>query len=73
MMKSAKPSFVFFGSGPVAAKSLSLLAHDFIVEAVVTKPTTEQEMGWVAKGVPIYSASDKHELDVLFATEKVYF
>jgi methionyl-tRNA formyltransferase len=29
---------VFFGSGPVAAASLRLLARDFTVEAVVTKP-----------------------------------
>ncbi|HEX5744023.1 MAG TPA: formyltransferase family protein, partial [Candidatus Saccharimonadales bacterium] len=31
-------TIVFFGSGPVAAASLRLLARDFTVEAVVTKP-----------------------------------
>jgi len=31
-------TILFFGSGPVAARSLELLAQDFTVEAVVTKP-----------------------------------
>lgn len=31
-------TLVFFGSGPVAAKSLELLAENFAIEAVVTKP-----------------------------------
>lgn len=31
-------TLVFFGSGPVAAESLELLAKDFTIEAVVTKP-----------------------------------
>lgn len=33
-----KPSIVFFGSGPVAAKSLELLAEYCDIEAVITKP-----------------------------------
>lgn len=35
---SGPDSVVFFGSGPVAARSLQLLARDFTIEAVVTKP-----------------------------------
>lgn len=31
-------TIIFFGSGPVAAKSLDLLSHDFEIEAVITKP-----------------------------------
>lgn len=37
-MKKMSKTIVFFGSGPVAAASLRLLARDFEVEAVVTKP-----------------------------------
>lgn len=37
-MKKMSETIVFFGSGPVAAASLALLARDFHIEAVVTKP-----------------------------------
>ncbi len=43
-MNKDKKSLVFFGSGPVAAESLSLLIDEFEIEAVVTKPTTKSEM-----------------------------
>jgi methionyl-tRNA formyltransferase len=56
---------VFFGSGPVAAKSLELLLQDFEVEAVITKPTTEREMKAAGGDAPLYSVSNKAELDTL--------
>ncbi|MBA3758410.1 methionyl-tRNA formyltransferase [Candidatus Saccharibacteria bacterium] len=37
-MKTMSETIVFFGSGPVAAKSLELLAQNFSIEAVITKP-----------------------------------
>lgn len=37
-MKKISETIVFFGSGPVAAASLALLARDFDIEAVITKP-----------------------------------
>lgn len=67
---------VFFGSGPVAAKSLELLARDFEIEAVVTKPkpahhhgdfpvlTTAEKLG-----LKIHTVSDKAELSELIATK----
>lgn len=61
---------VFFGSGPVAAKSLELLSQDFEIEYVVTKPTTLKEMTNSANGAVVYTVSDKKELDELFATLK---
>ena len=61
---------VFFGSGPVAAESLRLLKDNFKIEAVVTKPTTKNEMGAACSGAPIFSVSDRKELDILFTTEK---
>lgn len=67
-MKNDKLSFVFFGSGPVAAESLELLATTFTIEAVVTKPTTKHEMQSAAPGATIHSVSDKKELDDLFTT-----
>lgn len=40
-----KTSIVFFGTGPVAAASLELLAESFVIEAVVTKPRPEHHRG----------------------------
>lgn len=69
-MKNENQSFVFFGSGPVAAESLRLLLQDFEIEAVITKPTTRYEMEMVANDVPIFCVSDKKELSKLFAEQK---
>lgn len=38
-------TLIFFGSGPVAAKSLELLAQNFSIEAVVTKPKPAHHRG----------------------------
>lgn len=62
---SGKLSVVFFGSGPVASKSLRLLAQDFEIEAIVTKPTTVKEMSASVKGTCVYSVNNKNELDDL--------
>ncbi len=67
-MKQMSSPIVFFGSGPVAASSLALLAQDFTIEAVVTKPTTTTEMTAVAGGAPVHAVSTKKELDALIAT-----
>jgi methionyl-tRNA formyltransferase len=56
---------IFFGSGPVAAKSLSLLLPSFEVEAIITKPKTVAEMKAVAPKTTIYAVNDKRELDQL--------
>lgn len=68
MKKSKK--IVFFGSGPVAARSLSALANDFEVEAVMTKPATVELMSQVLpKGYSaLYSVKTKSELDSLIAS-----
>jgi methionyl-tRNA formyltransferase len=42
---SGRPQIVFFGSGPVAAKSLELLTRDFAIEAVFTKPRPPHHRG----------------------------
>lgn len=62
---SEKNSIVFFGSGPVAAESLRLLANTFSIEAIITKPTTEREMLVACPGAPIYLVNNRTELDVL--------
>ena len=49
---------VFFGSGPVAAKSLKLLADTFEIEAVVTKPRAEHHKG----SVPVLDACEQLEI-----------
>jgi len=69
---------VFFGSGPVAAASLRLLAQDFTIEAVVTKPRAPQHHGEVPVlaavqelGLPVFTAANAQELDQLFDTKPV--
>lgn len=69
MTKKSEP-IVFFGSGPVAAESLSLLAQDFIIEAVVTKPRPPHHRGDVpvlrtaeVLGLPTYTAANRRELN----------
>lgn len=64
-----KPSVVFFGSGPVATKSLALLAENFAVEAIITKPATVREMTAVIHPNPaVYAVGSKRELDELIST-----
>ncbi len=74
MPNMTKLGFVFFGSGPVAAKSLELLAQDFDIEAVVTKPRPAHHKEAfpvieVAErlGLPIHTVSSKADLTELVA------
>ncbi len=73
--KTSGNSIVFFGTGPVAAKSLELLSTTFTIEAVVTKPqpphhkdsfpviTTSDNLG-----LPIKTVINKQDLSQLIAT-----
>ncbi len=70
-MQRKNKSLVFFGSGPVAVKSLELLKKSFNVNIVVTKPTTIREMSTVAGNSKLFSASSKAELDELFTTKNL--
>lgn len=72
-MKKMSEPIVFFGSGPVAAESLRLLAQDFTIEAVVTKPRPPHHRGEVPVlsvaqdlGIQIKTAATRDELDELF-------
>lgn len=67
---------VFFGSGPVAAESLRLLAQEFVIEAAVTKPRPPHHRGEVPVlsvaeelAIPIRTAATRHELDELFGSK----
>lgn len=69
---------VFFGSGPVAAASLRLIAQWAEVEAVITKPRPSHHRGEVPVlnvaselGLKTLTATDKRSLDELFATRTV--
>jgi methionyl-tRNA formyltransferase len=71
-MKKMSETILFFGSGPVAAKSLELLSASFNVEAVVTKPRLSHHKGTVPVietaeklGLKIYTAVNKKSLDTL--------
>lgn len=77
-MKKISRKIVFFGSGPVAAKSLQLLAEDFEIEAVITKPRPAHHKGSVPVievatklDLPVLTAANKRSLDELFASRPV--
>lgn len=59
-------SIIFFGTGPVAAASLALLADSFDIEAVITKPRAEHHRG----SVPVLDTAHKLGLRVIEATDK---
>lgn len=69
-------TIVFFGSGPVAAASLSSLLKDFNVEAVVTKAVPSHHKGVApveelakTEGLQIYFANTKTEVDNLILNQ----
>ena len=71
-MTKISKTIVFFGSGPVAAKSLELLLKNFSIEAVVTKPKKSSSRDPVPVievatkfNLKIYTPSNGHELDTL--------
>lgn len=73
-MKKMSETIIFFGSGPVAAASLRLLAQSFNVEAVITKPRPSHHKGSVPVldvasqlDLPVHTVTDKHSLKDLFA------
>lgn len=75
MNKISSP-IVFFGSGPVAAESLRLLAEETEIEAVVTKPRAAHHRGDVPVisvaeklKLPIFTVSNRRELDELVNKE----
>lgn len=65
-MRTPKPDVVFFGTGPVAAKSLELLLENFDVEAVVTKPKPKHHRG----DFPVLDVATGHGLRVISVTDK---
>lgn len=74
---SAQPlSIVYFGSGPLAAKSLAYLHSHFVVEAVITKPRAPHHKGSVpvieyckSHDLRYFTPATKSALSDLFATE----
>lgn len=66
---------VFFGTGPVAAKSLELLAEDFLIEAVITKghdgqPDEDSPVLQIAKQIKtkILYVNNQKEVDEVCST-----
>jgi methionyl-tRNA formyltransferase len=56
----------FFGSGPVAAKSLEYLTENFEIEAVVTKPKPAHHRG----DFPVVTLAEKLDLKIIYAATK---
>ena len=65
-MKKMSETITFFGSGPVAAQSLRLLAQSFNIDAVITKPRPIHHKG----SVPVLEACEELGLKVLTVTDK---
>lgn len=72
IMKKMSETIVFFGSGPVAAESLRLLAKQFAIEAVITKPKPEHHRGDFpvittaeSLNLPLHTVKNKAELSLL--------
>jgi methionyl-tRNA formyltransferase len=65
-MKKMSETIIFFGSGPVAAKSLELLAKSFTIEAVVTKPRPPHHRG----DVPVLDVAQQLRLPVIEVSNK---
>jgi methionyl-tRNA formyltransferase len=63
---STSKTIVFFGSGPVAAASLELLARNFDIEAVVTKPQPPHHK----QPFPVIAVAEKLGLKTLFTSDK---
>lgn len=69
LTSGAKTPIIFFGSGPVAAKSLELLLKHQEVEAIVTKPSTVKQMTAVAQGICVHSVNSRADLDDLILAQ----
>ncbi|HUC79167.1 MAG TPA: methionyl-tRNA formyltransferase [Candidatus Saccharimonadales bacterium] len=74
-MTKLSNQIVFFGSGPVAAKSLEFLSENFEIEAVITKPKLSNSRDSVPVielsnklGIKSYTPTNKLELDSLIRT-----
>lgn len=68
----SRPSVVFFGTGPVAAKSLESILDNFDVEAVITKPQPSHHKEDFpvttlahSRKLPLYEVSNRTELSEL--------
>lgn len=77
-MKKTSEKIVFFGSGPVAARSLELLSADFNIEAVITKPAKTRKNDPVPVvdlanklGLKIFLPTNRQELNELIKTSPV--
>lgn len=60
-----KPQTVFFGSGPVALQNALAIQDALVFEAIITKPTTEAAMRQSFPATPVFSVSNKLELNEL--------
>lgn len=64
-LSDPKPSIVFFGAGPVAAKSLELLLPNFRVEAVITKPKAKRN------SAPVIELAEPHKLPTFTVLNRI--
>lgn len=65
-MTQTSETIVFFGSGPVAAKSLDFLADRFTIEAVITKAAPSHHR----EPAPVETLARQRNLTLLFANTK---
>lgn len=71
-MQKTSNTIVFFGSGPVAARSLELLSKYCVIEAIITKPRAPGHHGNVPVidmatklGLRVFTTNSRQQLDTL--------
>ncbi|MCA9329816.1 methionyl-tRNA formyltransferase [Candidatus Saccharibacteria bacterium] len=67
MARELAPSIVFFGTGPVAAKSLELLTKFCNIEAVITKPKPKHHKGTA----PVLDFARKIDVDIFTTNSRM--
>lgn len=65
-MKKISEPIIFFGSGPVAAKSLRFLHEQFTIRAVVTKPLPPHHHG----DAPVAHFAESNSLEIYYSRDK---
>ncbi len=65
-MKKISETIIFFGSGPVAAKSLEALAQKFAIELVITKPKPQHHK----QPFPVIETAKNLHLQILTTEDK---
>src|SRR5581483_485631 len=65
-MKKISEPIIFFGSGPVAVKTLEFLESDFAIHGVITKPVPPHHH----EKAPVIEVAERNSLDIYYVRDK---